>query len=108
MTGRRTRTLPSGSSSRVGLLVVSVVLATSSAVLAAFSDLDPLTFAQLVTALGAAGGLALYLIISERRRHEIVEEDLSAQASFLESLVESIGAVAATLDADQVLEQARR
>ena len=93
---------------RAGLLVVSVVLATASAVLAAFSDLDPLTFAQLVTALGAATGLALYLIVSERRRHELVEEDLSAQASFLESLVESIGAVAATLAADQVLEQARR
>jgi signal transduction histidine kinase len=84
------------------------VLATSSAVLAAFSDLDPLTFAQLVTALGAATGLALYLMLSERRRHELVEEDLSAQASFLESLVESIGAVAATLDADSVLEQSRR
>jgi two-component system sensor histidine kinase UhpB len=77
-------------------------------VLAAFSDLDPLAFAQLLTALGAATGLALYLIISERRRHELVEEDLSAQASFLESLVESMGAVAATLDADGVLEQARR
>ena len=76
--------------------------------LAAFSDLDPLTFAQLVTALLAAAALALYLIITERRRHELVEEDLSAQASFLESLVESIGAVAATLDADRVLEQARR
>ena len=84
------------------------MLATSSAVLAAFSDLDPLTFAQLVTALGAATGLALYLMLSERRRHELVEEDLSAQASFLESLVESIGAVAATLDADSVLEQSRR
>jgi signal transduction histidine kinase len=93
---------------RVGLLVVSVVLATSSAILAAFSDLDALTFAQLVTALGAATGLALYLMLGERRRHELVEEDLSAQASFLESLVESIGAVAATLDADAVLEQSRR
>jgi signal transduction histidine kinase len=95
-------------SGRVGLLVAAVVLATSSAVLAAFSDLDPLTFAQLGTALGAATGLALYLMLSERRRHELVEEDLSAQASFLESLVESIGAVAATLDADGVLEQSRR
>ena len=99
---------PSSTSRRVGLLVTSVVLATASAVLAAFSDLDALTFAQLVTALGAATGLALYLMLGERRRHELVEEDLSAQASFLESLVESIGAVAATLDADRVLEQARR
>jgi signal transduction histidine kinase len=93
---------------RLTLLVAAVALATSSAVLAAFSDLDPLTFAQLVTALFAAAALALYLIITERRRHELVEEDLSAQASFLESLLESIGAVAATLDAERVLEQARR
>jgi signal transduction histidine kinase len=105
---KRSSTRSRRDSLRVGLLVVAVGLATASAVLAAFSDLDPLTFAQLVTALFAAAALALYLIITERRRHELVEEDLSAQASFLESLVESIGAVAATLDAERVLEQARR
>jgi signal transduction histidine kinase len=91
----------------VGFLVAGVVLATASAVLAAFSDLDALTFAQLVTALGAATALALYLMLGERRRHELVEEDLSAQASFLESLVESVGAIAATIDHEQVLDQAR-
>lgn len=84
------------------------MLAAASAVLAAFSDLDPLTFAQLATALGAAMAAALYLMLGERRRHELVEEDLSAQASFLESLVESIGAVAAAHDPELVLEQARR
>jgi signal transduction histidine kinase len=93
---------------RLGLLVVAVMLATASAVLAAFSDLEPLTFAQLVTALGAASALALYRRVGERRRHERVEEDLSEQATFLESLVESVGAVAATLGPDRVLEQARR
>jgi signal transduction histidine kinase len=112
MNGRRARVSPLPSSPnvgvRVGLLVAAVILATASAVLAAFSDLDTLTFAQLATALGAATGLALYLMIGERRRHVLVEEDLSAQASFLESLVESIGAIAVTLDADRVLEQARR
>src|SRR5439155_648998 len=41
-------------------------------------------------------------------RHERIEDELSAQASFLESLVESMGAIASTLDPDQVLEQARR
>jgi two-component system sensor histidine kinase UhpB len=108
MTGRHAGIWPSRLSPRLALLVAAVVLATASAVLAAFSDLDPLTFAQLITALLAATLLALYLVVSERRRHEQVEEHLSAQASFLESLVESIGAVAATLDAERVLEQARR
>jgi two-component system sensor histidine kinase UhpB len=84
------------------------VLATASAILAAFSDLDTLSFAQLTTALGAATALALYLMLGERRRHEIVEEDLSEQASFLESLVESVAAIAATIDHEQVLEQTRR
>jgi len=61
-----------------------------------------------VTALGAAAALALYLSLTERRRHELVEEELTEQAQFLESLVESMGAIAATLDADEVLEQLRR
>jgi signal transduction histidine kinase len=99
---------PSSISARLWLLVLAGVLAMASAVLASFSDLEPLTFAQLVTALLAATSLALYLMIGERRRHELVEEDLSAQATFLESLVESIGAVAATTDPNGVLEQARR
>jgi signal transduction histidine kinase len=95
-------------SPRIWLLVFAVALAMVSAVLASFSDLEPLSFAQLVTALCAGTALALYLMLGERRRHELVEEDLSAQASFLESLVESIGAVAATLDPKGVLEQARK
>ena len=77
-------------------------------VLAFFSSLGPLSLVALVTALAAAAALALYLIVGERRRHERVEDELSAQASFLESLVESMGAIASTLDPAAVLEQARR
>jgi signal transduction histidine kinase len=56
----------------------------------------------------AAAALGVYVILEERRRHESVEGELSAQASFLESLVESFGAIAATLDADRILEQTRQ
>jgi signal transduction histidine kinase len=85
-----------------------VALAVAAALLAGFGDLNALSVAQLLAALGAAVALAAYLMLGERRRHELVEGELSAQASFLESLVESMGAIAATLDPDKVLEQACR
>ena len=67
-----------------------------------------LAFVGLAGAILAAAALALFLIVSERRRHEVAEEELAAQASFLESLVDSMGAIAATLDEQQVLEQTCR
>jgi signal transduction histidine kinase len=96
----------SSTSSRVGLLVSAVVFATLAAVLAAVGELSGVSLVQLVATLGAAVFLALYLVVGERRRHEIVEEELSAQASFLESLVESMAAIAAEHDPDRVLQQA--
>ena len=66
----------------------------------------------LVASTAFFGGFALYLIVSERRRHESAEDELQAQATFLESLVDSIGAVSSTLDAGEILdrtcEEARR
>ena len=47
------------------------------------------------------------LLSSERRRHEVVEEELAGQASFLESLVASFGTIATSLDVDQILELTR-
>jgi two-component system sensor histidine kinase UhpB len=96
------------SSIRTALLTAAVLLAAAAVALAVFSSLEPLALAALVTALAAAAALALYLISAERSRHERVEDQLAAQATFLESLVESMGAIAATLDPGQVLEQARR
>jgi signal transduction histidine kinase len=61
----------------------------------------------VLTAL-SAGALALHLIASERRRHERVQEALAGQASFLESLVESMSAIASTSDPDEILELTRR
>lgn len=59
----------------------------------------------LVASTAFFGGFALYLIVSERRRHESAEDELQAQATFLESLVDSIGAVSSTLDANEILER---
>ena len=59
----------------------------------------------LVASTAFFGGFALYLIVSERRRHESAEDELQAQATFLESLVDSIGAVSSTLDAGEILER---
>jgi signal transduction histidine kinase len=96
------------SSIRTALLAAAIALAAAALVLAGFSALDALSLAALVTALAAAAALALYLIVGERSRHERVEDELAAQASFLESLVESMGAIASTRDPSRVLEQARR
>jgi signal transduction histidine kinase len=66
----------------------------------------------LAVALGvgvlAAAALSVYLITRERRRHERVEVALAGQASFLESLVDSMAAIASTLDPDEILELTRR
>ncbi len=54
----------------------------------------------LAIAVAAAAAFAAYLIVIERRRHEAAELELTSEAHFLESLVESMGAVAG---ADDVL-----
>lgn len=65
---------------------------------------------EVVTAVGLfagllfAGALAVVLIASERR-HVVAEDELVAQASFLESLVESISEVSASLDPPEILER---
>jgi signal transduction histidine kinase len=88
-----------------GLLVAGAV---GFAVLGAVGwavDRASLAAAGLITATAFAGAFAVYLIVSERRRHESAEDELAAQASFLESLVESIAAVSAPLDPDEIVER---
>ena len=69
----------------------------------------PIVIGGLVVATAVAGTLAVYLIVSERRRHEVIEGELTQQASFLESLVASMRAITeAESDPETVLEQARR
>ncbi|MDQ4029666.1 MAG: histidine kinase [Actinomycetota bacterium] len=64
-----------------------------------------------LVAVGLAGLasvlIVFQLLLSERRRHALAEEELAGQASFLESLVESFGEIALTLRPAEVLEQAR-
>ena len=67
---------------------------------------EALAAAGLIGATAFAGAFAVYLIVSERRRHETAEDELAAQASFLESLVESIAAVSGTLDPEEIVERA--
>jgi signal transduction histidine kinase len=64
-----------------------------------------LATAGLGVAIVGAAGFAFHLIVTERRRHEVAEEELTAQSSFLESLIESMGSIAATLDPDEVLQR---
>jgi signal transduction histidine kinase len=59
----------------------------------------------LVIATALAGAFAVYLIVSERRRHEYAEDELQAQASFLESLVDAMAAVSIPLEADAIIER---
>jgi len=67
-----------------------------------------LAFAGLAAAIVGAAGFALHLIVTERRRHEVAEEELTAHSSFLEALIESMGSIAATLNPDEVLDRTRR
>ena len=59
----------------------------------------------LVTATALAGAFAVYMIVSERRRHESAEDELQAQTSFLESLVDSIAVVSSPLEAKEIIER---
>jgi signal transduction histidine kinase len=62
------------------------------------------TIVGLGVAVALAGAVAANLIVTERRRHEAAEEELTSEARFLEALVETMGSIAG--DAD-VLERTR-
>jgi signal transduction histidine kinase len=64
-----------------------------------------LTLAALAVAIGLAGVVAAFLIVSERRRHEAAELELTSEARFLESLVETMGSIAGGAE---VLERTRQ
>jgi signal transduction histidine kinase len=63
-----------------------------------------LGLAGLALAVVLAGLMATYLIVTERRRHEAAERELTSEARFLESLVETMGSIAGGAD---VLERTR-
>jgi signal transduction histidine kinase len=90
-----------------GLLVACTVGAALVGALGLAFDRLEVAAGGLIASTAFFGAFAVYLIVNERRRHEDAEDELQAQASFLESLVDSIGAVSSTLDADEILERTR-
>jgi signal transduction histidine kinase len=93
---------------RAGLLIGAVAVAAISALLGVALGIGWLAFLGLGAAIIAAAAFALHLIVAERRRHEVVEEELSAEARFLDSLIESTSRIAGLLNAEEILEQTCR
>ena len=92
------------SSTKAGLLVLAFAAAAVLAVVAIAAGSHPLTLAGLAAAIALAGLVAAYLIVTERRRHEVAERELTSEARFLESLVETMGSIVGSPD---VLERTR-
>jgi signal transduction histidine kinase len=82
------------------------VLGAVAAILYAASGITLLGALRLIAAIAAAALVAVYLILAQRDRHEQIEEELAGQASFLESLIESMHAIAARGAPSAVLEHA--
>ncbi|MGZ8691480.1 MAG: sensor histidine kinase [Gaiellaceae bacterium] len=93
------------SSTRAGLLVLAFAAAAIVAVVALAVGSRLLTLASLAVAIALAGVVAAVLIVSERRRHEEAERELTSEARFLESLVETMGSI---VGGAEVLERTRQ
>jgi signal transduction histidine kinase len=93
----------------VGLAALGAV-AVASGIAAGVGVADDNTLLAVagIVVLLVASALAVGLLAVERRRHLAAEERLTEQASFLESLVDSIGRIAATHEEDAILEQTCR
>jgi signal transduction histidine kinase len=104
MTGRSERT-SLDPATRAGLLVLAFAAAAIAALVALAMDSHALTLAALAVAIALAGVVAAFLIVSERRRHEAAERELTSEARFLESLVETMGSIAGGAE---VLERTRQ
>src|SRR5947209_20311889 len=90
---------------RAGLLVLAFAAAAVLAVVALAVGSRPLALAGLAASIALAGIVAASLIVSERRRHEAAERELTSEARFLESLVETMGSIAGGAE---VLERTRQ
>jgi signal transduction histidine kinase len=93
------------SSTRAGLLVLAFAAAAVLAVVALAVGSRPLALAGLAASIALAGVVAASLIVAERRRHEAAERELTSEARFLESLVETMGSIAGGAE---VLERTRQ
>ena len=86
------------------MLVLAFAAAAVLAVVGVAVGSGVLTAVGLALAVALAGVVAAYLIVTERRRHEAAELELTSEARFLESLVETMGSIAGGAD---VLERTR-
>jgi signal transduction histidine kinase len=86
-------------------LVVATVLGAAAGAIGFALDHATLTGVGLVVGIAFAGAFGATLIVQERRRHGVAEDELQAQASFLESLVDSIAAVSGSHEPDEILER---
>jgi signal transduction histidine kinase len=68
------------------LLVAGAVLSAITGAVGLAVGIPALAAIGVVAGTAFAGAFAIYLIVSERRRHEVAEGALHAQASYLESL----------------------
>jgi signal transduction histidine kinase len=93
------------SSTKAGLLVLAFAAAAVLTVVTVAVGSRALTVVGLALTVAMAGIVAAYLIVTERRRHEAAEQELTSEARFLESLVETMGAIAGAGD---VLERTRQ
>ena len=101
----RSRFASRSSTKAAEALAAATVLAAVCGLIGWATGLFWLAAAGLVTATALAGAFAVYLIVSERRRHESAEDELQAQTSFLESLVDSIAVVSRPLEAKEIIER---
>jgi signal transduction histidine kinase len=86
------------SSTRAGLLALAFGIAAVVAVVGLVVGSTVATAVGLGLAVAGAAALAAYLIVTERRRHEAAELELTSEAHFLESLVDSMAAIAGASD----------
>jgi signal transduction histidine kinase len=86
-------------------LVLAFAAAAALVVIALAVGSHPLLLVALAVAIVLAGIVAAYLLVTERRRHEAAEQELTSEARFLESLVETMGSIAGGAD---VLERTRQ
>src|SRR5207237_6282392 len=103
MTGRHPRAIQSTATTSWLLAAAFGVAAVITVVGLAIGAPAVITVG-LALAVAAAASLAAYLIFAERRRHEAAELELTSEARFLESLVDSMAAIAG---ADDVLIETR-
>jgi signal transduction histidine kinase len=97
------------SSTRAGLLAGAFAAMAILALVGLATGVGAVTAIGFASAVAFAALFAVDLIVTERRRHEAAEQELSSEARFLESLVDSMAAIASATDVlDQTCREAER